>query len=74
MIPYGRHYIDEDDVRAVADVMRGEEVPAVGGVLGYLAPAGFDAVLGIVAGAVVLGGVGLVKKALPKKPKNKSAA
>ena len=24
MIPYGRHYIDEDDVRAVAEVMRGE--------------------------------------------------
>ena len=46
---------------------RAEEVPAVGGVLGYLAPAGFDAVLGIVAGAVVLGGVALVKKALPKK-------
>lgn len=24
MIPYGRHYVDEDDIRAVADVMRGE--------------------------------------------------
>ena len=24
MIPYGRHYVDEDDVRAVAEVMRGE--------------------------------------------------
>jgi UDP-4-amino-4,6-dideoxy-N-acetyl-beta-L-altrosamine transaminase len=24
MIPYGRHYVDEDDIRAVAEVMRGE--------------------------------------------------
>ena len=24
MIPYGRHFVDEDDIRAVADVMRGE--------------------------------------------------
>ena len=24
MIPYGRHYVDEDDISAVADVMRGE--------------------------------------------------
>lgn len=24
MIPYGRHYVDEDDVRAVAEVLRGE--------------------------------------------------
>ena len=24
MIPYGRHYVDEDDIRAVSDVMRGE--------------------------------------------------
>jgi len=24
MIPYGRHHIDEDDIRAVAEVMRGE--------------------------------------------------
>ena len=24
MIPYGRHYVDEDDVRAVAEVMRGD--------------------------------------------------
>jgi len=23
MIPYGRHAIDEDDIRAVADVLRG---------------------------------------------------
>lgn len=24
MIPYGRHYVDEDDIRAVAEVMRGD--------------------------------------------------
>jgi perosamine synthetase len=24
VIPYGRHYVDEDDIRAVAEVMRGE--------------------------------------------------
>ena len=24
MIPYGRHFVDEDDIRAVAEVMRGE--------------------------------------------------
>lgn len=24
MIPYGRHYVDDDDIRAVAEVMRGE--------------------------------------------------
>ena len=42
-------------------------VPSVGGALAWVTPLLMDAVVGIVAGALVLGGVLLVKKALGKR-------
>ena len=42
-------------------------VPSVGGVLAWVTPLLLNAVVGIVAGALVLAGVMLVKKALGKR-------